>query len=149
MSRQRRLDRAPIAVAALLMLAMVPSWAAAQAFQGEFDPCPFTPATRADVAGSGSFTASLDGTTLTITGKFSELSSPATAAQLRMGLAMGVPGPVIGELSVAHEVAGSISGKLTLSPEQLAALGRSAIYIRIDSAKAPDGAIWGWLEAHH
>jgi hypothetical protein len=149
MSRQRRRYGAPIAIVAMLVLSLRPAGALAQAIQGEFDPCPFTPATRANVAGSGSFTASLDGTTLSITGKFSDLSSPATAAHLRMGLAMGVPGTVVGELSVSHEVSGAVTGKLTLSAEQLVALRRNSIYIQIDSIKAPDCTVWGWLESHH
>ena len=149
MSGQRRLHGAPIAVAAMLVLSFRPAMGLAQTFQGEFDPCPFTPATRANVAGIGTFTASLDGTTLSITGRFSELSSPATAAHLRIGLAMGVPGPAIGELSVPHELAGAVTGKLSLSPEQLAALRRNSIYIQIDSVKAPDGNIWGWLITNH
>jgi hypothetical protein len=149
MSRQRRLHGAPIAVAAILVLALSPAYCLAQSFQGEFDPCPFTPGIRTNVAGSGDFTASLDGNTLTVTGRFSGLSSPATAAQLRIGLAMGVPGPVIGELRVRNEISGTVTGRLRLSPEQLAALGRSAIYIQINSVKAPDGSIWGWLESPH
>jgi hypothetical protein len=88
----------------------------------------------------------LDGDTLTVTGKFSELSSPATAAHLRMGLAMGVPGPEIGELTLSHEAKGEISGKLTLNPAQIAALKASAVYVQLDSVKAPGGTLWGWLE---
>jgi hypothetical protein len=145
MSRQRRLHSAPLAVAVLLGLSLNPAWGLAETYRGEFDPCPFTPATRADVAGVGTFTASLDGATLTIHGTFSELASPATAAHLRMGLAMGVPGGVIGDLSVAHETAGTVSGSISLSPEQVAALHRNAIYIQIDDTRAPAGAIWAWI----
>lgn len=150
MSRQRSLQGAPgAALAALLVLCIAPAWGLAETFQGEFDPCPFTPATRANVAGSGDFTASLEGTTLTITGKFSGLSSPATAAHLRMGLAMGVPGPVIGDLAVPGETAGTITGKLRLRPEQIQALHRNAIYIQIDSVKAPEGSVWAWVQTVH
>jgi hypothetical protein len=149
MSRERWTHRAPIALGAMLVLSLMPAWAAAPAFQGEFDPCPSTPATRANVLGGGMVSASLDGDTLTITGTFADLSSPATSAHLRMGLAMGVPGAVIGELSVPHEITGAISGKVTLSPDQLAALRRSSVYVQIESAKAPDGNLWAWLEAPH
>ncbi len=139
---------AVLAWAGILAISVGPAWGKEPAFQGEFDPCPFTPATRANVAGSGKFAASLDGPKLTITGTFSQLASPATGAHLRMGLAMGVPGPVIADLSVAHEVAGSLSGTVVLSPQQLLALNHSALYIQIDSAKAPEGNLWGWLETH-
>jgi hypothetical protein len=145
MSRQRRVHRAPLTVAVMLMLSTGSAWALAQTYHGEFDPCPFTPASRADVAGVGTFTASLDGARLTISGTFSELAAPATGAHLRMGLAMGVPGDVIGDLDVAHDTAGTITGTVNLSPEQVAALRRNAIYIQIDDSKAPTGAIWAWI----
>jgi hypothetical protein len=131
----------------LLVLPLTPVGAAAPTFQGVFDPCPSTPATRANVVGTGTVSASLEGNKLRIAGTFSDLSSPATTAQLRTGLAMGVPGPVIGELRVPHQFTGSISGVVTLSPKQIAALRESSIYVQIESAKAPDGAIWAWLEA--
>jgi len=117
-------------------------------FEGELDPFAFTPATRANVVGVGTVSATLNGSTLSVTGTFSDLSSPATAAHLRMGLAMGVPGPVIAELSVAHEVKGAISAKIALSPAQIAALRANSVYVQLDSVKAPDGTLWGWLEAH-
>jgi len=63
-----------------------------------------------------------------------------------MGLAMGVPGAVIGELTVSHEVAGTFTGKVMLNDTQLAGLRRNAVYVQIDSVKAPDGNLWGWLE---
>jgi hypothetical protein len=148
MSRQRIVRRLPIALAALLLYSVHPVSAAEQVFETELDPFAFTPATRANVVGIGNVSATLDGTTLTITGKFSDLASPATGAHLRMGIAMGVPGPVIGELTVAHEPAGAISGKVTLNAAQIAALRQSAIYVQLESVKASDGTLWGWLEAH-
>jgi len=149
MSRERRNLRAIVAVGAMLVLGLAPTWAAAPSFQGQLDPCPSTPATRGNVVGTGNVSASLDGDTLTVTGNFTDLSSQATTAHVRMGLAMGVPGPVIGDLTVPHEVAGAISGKLSLSPEQVTALRRNSLYVQIESVKAPDGTLWGWLEAPH
>jgi hypothetical protein len=66
-----------------------------------------------------------------------------------MGLAMGVPGPVIGELSVTQGPNGVISGKVTLNDEQIAALQHSALYVQLESVKAPNGNLWGWLEQAH
>jgi hypothetical protein len=34
-----------------------------------------------------------------------------------------------------------------LSPAQIEALNREAVYIRVDSEKAPEGNLQGWLEA--
>jgi len=33
-----------------------------------------------------------------------------------------------------------------LNDTQLAGLRRNAVYVQIDSVKAPDGNLWGWLE---
>jgi hypothetical protein len=117
-------------------------------FHGQLDPVPFDNSTRPFLDGSGNISARLDGDTLTISGTFSGLASPATAAQLHTGLAMGVPGPVIGELTIEHSVNGAISGQLRLSAGQLAALRASAVYIQLASVKLPGGHLWGWLEAH-
>ena len=37
-------------------------------------------------------------------------------------------------------------GSVKLTSSQLAALKQQALYIRIDSEKAPDGNVQGWLE---
>ena len=139
----------PGALIALLLCSLTPAWAAAPGFQAELDPVAFTRATRDDVAGVGNVAGNLDGNTLVITGNFSDLSSPAKSAHLRIGLAMGVPGPAVAELAVTHEVSGVISGKVTLTDEQLARLRRSAVYVQLESVKAPEGNLWGWLEAAH
>jgi CHRD domain len=134
------------AYAALLALFLVtPALAAPQAFETELDPAPFDASNRANVAGSGTVSATLDGHTLTISGTFSGLSSPATAAELRMGLAMGVLGDSIGSLAASHAADGTVTGKIALNPKQLTALRARSLYVRIDSEKAPDGSLQGWL----
>ena len=134
-----------LAVAALLLLLPLP--AVAQSFEAELDPVPFDDSTKPNVVGIGTVTAALDGNTLSISGTFSGLSSAATAAHLEMGLDMGViPGTTIGELTIAHDQSGAVSGKAKLSAAQLAALKHNSIYIRIDSEKAPNGNLQGWLE---
>jgi hypothetical protein len=134
------------AAVTFLLLSSLAAAAAGRMFRGEFDPVAFDSSTRADVVGAGVIAGLLDGGTLTITGHFSGLASPAMAAQLHMGAAMGVPGPAIGTLSVTHSVAGEISGKLSLNAAQLAALENHALYVRLDSVKAPGGTLWCWLE---
>jgi hypothetical protein len=102
---------------------------------------------RADVIESiGHVTATLDGSTLTVKGTFSNFTSPATGGSFRIGLAKGVPGDAIGALSVEHARQGSFSGSIKLNASQLAALKRQSIYVRIDSEKSPDGNVQGWLE---
>lgn len=128
------------------LLLATPAWAAAS-YEAELDPTPFDATTRADVIESiGNVTASLDGSTLTVKGTFSNFTSPATGGSFRIGLAKGVPGDAIGNLTVEHARQGAFSGTIKLSSAQLAALHRQSLYIRIDSEKAPDGNVQGWLE---
>lgn len=130
--------------AAFLLLAG-PAFAAG--YEAELDPTPFDATNRADVLGSiGEVSATLDGNVLTITGNFSHLVSNATAASLRIGLAKGVPGDAVGSLTVTHAREGQVSGSMTLTAAQKAALDHQALYVRIDSEKAPDGNLQGWLE---
>ena len=121
--------------------------ALAATYEAELDPCPFDATNRADVINSiGNVTANLDGNMLTVKGTFSNFTSPATGGSFRIGLAKGVPGDAIGSLSADHATTGHFSGSVKLSSAQIAALKKQAIYVRIDSEKAPDGNIQGWLE---
>jgi hypothetical protein len=124
-----------------------PAFAADRQFVGEIDPFPHEMSTRDNVIGTGTVTAVLAGDRLTIRGDFTGLSSAATGAYLRMGLAMGVPGQRIGDLTITKATSGQISGTITLNAGAIAALERNALYVELDSAKAPDGNSWAWLQA--
>jgi hypothetical protein len=100
---------------------------------------------RDAVAGSGSASALLAGTKLTINGTFGGLRSPATAARLHSGLATGVRGAPVGELTVSKAMSGTITGSLDLTPDQVQSLRKGRLYIQISSEKAPDGNLWGWF----
>jgi hypothetical protein len=100
---------------------------------------------RETVAGTGSASAVLAGTKLTINGTFEGLRSPATVARVHSGLAMGVRGAAISDLTVAKATNGTISGSLDLTPEQVQGLKAGRLYIQISSEKAPEGNLWGWL----
>jgi hypothetical protein len=142
MSRQRNV----IICATFGLLLAAPALAAG--YEAELDPVPFDEVNRADVIGSmGSLTATLDGNTLTVHGSFSNLTSPASGGSFRIGLAKGVPGDAIGSLTVSHARQGEVDGAIKLSAAQKAALEKQSLYIRIDSEKAPDGNLQGWLEA--
>jgi hypothetical protein len=136
-----------IFVSAATALALAaPAWAAG--YEAELDPTPFDATSRADVIGSiGNVTATLEGTTLTVHGTFTNLTSPATAGSFRIGLAKGVPGEAIGGLTVSRARQGEITGSIKLNATQKAALDKQSLYIRLDSEKAPDGNLQGWLEA--
>lgn len=101
--------------------------------------------TRPQLAGLGSASAVLSGSKLSITGSFEGLLSPATMAQLRAGVAAGVRGPVVQDLTISKAVSGTISGSFDLTPQQIEMLHKGGFYVQILSEKAPDGVLWGWL----
>lgn len=139
-------DRFLFPAAICLILAFAAAPVVAQEYEGDLDPAPHDFSNRGDVVGAGVVSATLSGTTLTITGNFTGLSSPATSAHLRMGLAKGVPGATIGELNATHAAKGEISGSIKLNSAQIAALRKGALYIQLDSVKGKDGNSWAWLE---
>jgi hypothetical protein len=101
--------------------------------------------TRAALAGSGSATATLSGSKLTVSGSFEGLVSPATTAQLHAAIVAGVRGPVIHDLSIPQATSGAISGSVDLTPDQIEKLHKGGIYVQIQSEKAPEGVLWGWF----
>jgi hypothetical protein len=131
---------------AALVLAGVCVFAQGQeTFKGRLSPVAMDATMKANVAGSGSVSAVLAGTKLTITGSFDGMRSPATVAQLHQGIATGVRGPAILDLTVAKATSGNITGSFDLTPEQIENLKKGKLYVQIHSEKAPDGNLWGWL----
>jgi CHRD domain len=114
-------------------------------FKGRLSPVPIDATTRATVTGSGSVSAVLSGTKLAISGTFNGLSGPATVARLHQGVATGVRGAALSELTVSKASSGTLSGTVTLTAEQVDNLKKGKLYIQIHSEKAPDGNLWGWL----
>jgi hypothetical protein len=102
---------------------------------------------RNTVDGVGSVTATLNGTTLTVTGSFEGLKSAATLAKVHLGVVMGARGPALGDLTITKETKGTISGTVTLTPQQVEGLKKGQLYIQVHSAGAPEGGanLWGWL----
>lgn len=131
---------------AACFLALLPGAAAASStFHVRLAPGPRLVGTRADRSGGGSVTATLQGDTLTLRGSFSGLLAVPTGAQLRMGSMPGVRGPLIAGLTISPETTGKLSGTVQLNAEQLAALRKGRLYVEIDSDKAPEGDLWGWI----
>jgi hypothetical protein len=116
-----------------------------QTFEARLTPVPVDGTTRDEITGIGSVSATLVGSRLAITGSFEGLQGPATAARLHRGLATGVRGSAFQELTVSNETAGTVSGSLTLTPDQADSLRKGQIYVQIDSERGPDGNLWGWL----
>jgi hypothetical protein len=114
-------------------------------FQFRLSPGPRLVGTRADHSGGGSVTATLEGSKLTLKGTFSGLLAVPTGAHLFMGSLPGVRGPVIADLTISPATAGTLSGMVQLTPEQLASLRKGGLYVEIDSDRAPEGDLWGWI----
>jgi hypothetical protein len=97
------------------------------------------------VFAKGEVTATLNGSKLTVTGAFEGFKSAASIAQIHQGVAMGVRGPVVFDLTVTKDTKGSISGTFDLTPEQVNLLKSNRLYVQIHNQNTPDGALWGWL----
>lgn len=117
-----------------------------EAFHTRLSPVPINIAMMATVAGNGSLTATLSGRQLTIQGTFEGLRSPATTAQIHRA-PKGIPGPSVPntDLTVTKAAKGDISGTLELTPDQVTDLRAGRWYVQIQSERAPDGNLWGWL----
>lgn len=133
-----------LGVAAAMVLAGVQAAAQTQSYVARLSVVPITVAMQETVAGRGSATAVLAGTTLTIDGTFEGLRSPATAARLHLA-PRGLRGPTVAELTVSGGTKGTLKGAVELTERQRDALAKMSLYIQIHSEKAPEGNLWGWL----
>ena len=122
---------------------------AAETYQANLGPMPLDLANRATKLGRGEAAATLDGNVLIVSGKFIGLSSPATKGHLYISPAIGVPGDDGVDLAVTEAVIGTVSGQLSLNARQKAAFRTGRLYVQIDSQKAPNGNLWGWLLPQH
>jgi hypothetical protein len=134
------------AALALLVLNASPTLAAGS-YTLSLDPVAYDNTTRDVIVGEGHLTAMLDGNTLTVSGNFSGLSSPATTAKLGLGLDFGIPATeFFANLTPTAAQAGSISGTLILTPAQVAALNKRQLFLELYTVKGTDGSLWGWFE---
>ena len=118
-------------------------------FATHLSPAPVTDGTRAATTGVGQAQARLEGNRLTVSGQFTGLASNATAAELRAGIGIGVPGAKLFDITASPGREGTLSGTVTLNAAQLAQLRRGHIYVQIDSQSAPNGNLQGWLMPPH
>jgi CHRD domain-containing protein len=136
--------RARWIVPVLVLGAAVVSAQAPRTLRARLSPVPIDVSMQATIAGSGSVTATLEGTTLTLHGTYQGLKTPATVARLHRAF-RGTRGPSFAELKVSGGTTGTITGAVALTNEQVGELGKSLFYVQLHSEKAPDGNLWGWL----
>ena len=115
-----------------------------ETFRVRLSPVPIDVSMMATIAGYGSLTATLAGKQLTIEGTFEGLRSPATTVQIHRG-PKGIPGPAIMDLTVTKAEKGTVSGTLNLTPDQITDLRNGLWYVQVQSERAPNGNLWGWL----
>lgn len=130
--------------AVLLLTLSVDAAAQATRFRARLSEVPVTPADYLEIRGVGEVFAELNGTTLRITGTFSEMTSAAAGAHIHLA-PMAMNGPPIHTLQVSNAPAGEISGEVTLTAEQVQALQANSLYIMVHTEKHPGGVIRGWL----
>ena len=102
--------------------------------------------TRPDLAGTGSVTAVLSGTKLTVNGTFDGLRTNAVSAKLHNGIVAGVRGPAFADLTISKAMSGTLSGSADLDSQQLQNLKKGGIYVQIYTERPTDGTLWGWLQ---
>lgn len=120
------------------------AFAQVSSYRARLSEVPVTPADFRDITGVGEVFASLDGSTLNVTGTFQGMSSAATGAHVHLA-PKAMNGPPIGALEVTPAPSGEVSGQLQLTAEQATALAAESLYIMIHSENNPGGEIRGWL----
>ena len=113
-------------------------------FKARLAPLGVTGATVNTTTGSGTATATLDGSRLTVQGTFAGLTGAATAANVRRG-PKAIPGPIVFELEFTKASSGTVKGSFELNAAQIEDAKGGRLYIQIHSERAPDGSIRGWL----
>jgi hypothetical protein len=131
----------------ILLVALVAAQAAPGPMRARLSPLPTDLAMQETIAGLGTATATLAGTTLTVEGTYRGLMSPATSVRVYESPRPGLRGPLVGEFASGGGTTGAFKGTLTLTREQAAAYAKGLLYVQVQSEKAPDGNLWGWLMA--
>jgi hypothetical protein len=134
-------------LASLFLVLAGPAWP--ESFESRLSPSPLTDGTRINITGEGRAMVQWDGNILSVSGDFQGLATNATTAALHDGLGIGIPGPKVFDVSLTQATSGTIWGSLQLSRQQVAALRAGHFYVQINSEKAPDGNLTGWLLPPH
>jgi hypothetical protein len=116
-----------------------------QSFRARLSTVPVDATMLPTVTGSGSLKALLAGDKLMISGSFEGLRSPAIRASIHIGPQKGVRGPAVHDLEVTKKNAGSVSGSVDLTASEVEDLKNGRLYVQIDSERAPEGNLWGWV----
>jgi hypothetical protein len=135
-----------LAAMAAASLMVIPAMAAqtGDMYRTRLSVVPLDFGMQATVAGQGSVTATLAGNKLTVNGAAEGLRSPATVAHIHRGVP-GIPGPAILDLTVTKTTSPTIGGTVDLTPQMVEDLKNGQLYVQLNSERAPDGNLRGWL----
>ncbi len=131
--------------ACAVLVSVATAGAQARQYRARLAPVPLDVAMQATIAGSGSITATLAGSTLTLSGSYKDLKTAATVVRLHRGPRVAMRGPAIADLKATGGTTGTIAGTIELTKEQLDDLSNGRLYVQLHSEKAPEGNLWGWL----
>jgi hypothetical protein len=131
-------------IAAILMSVSAMAAAGGDTYRTRLSVVPIDVTMQANVAGQGTVTATLSGNKLTVNGTAEGLRSHATVAHIHRGVP-GIPGPAILDLTVTKTTAPMISGTVELSPSMVEDLKNGQLYVQLNSERAPEGNLRGWL----
>lgn len=134
-----------LAAACLVAVSLAPAEAQSRQYRTRLSPVALDVAMQATIAGSGSVTATLNGTTLTLVGGYTGLRTASTVARLHRSPRTAMRGPAIADIKITPGTSGNITGSFELTKELVEDLASGRIYIQLHSEKAPDGNLWGWL----
>lgn len=134
-----------LAASLILLLACSAPAQNGESFKARLSTVPVDATMLPTVTGSGLARAVLAGNKLTISGTFEGLRSPAIRASIHVGPQKGIRGPAAHDLVVTKDKTGSITESVELSPSEVEDLRNGRLYVQIDSERAPDGNLWGWL----
>ncbi len=131
--------------ACAVVVSVVMAGAQSRQYRARLSPVPLDVAMQATIAGSGTVTATLAGTTLTLTGSYAGLKTASTVARVHRGPRTAMRGPAIAELKITPGTSGTVNGTIELTKDQVDDLTNGRLYIQLHSEKAPEGNLWGWL----
>lgn len=97
-------------------------------------------------SGTGNATATLQGSTVTVSGNFSNLSAAATAAHIHGPANKESAADVVCPLTVSMATSGTLSGTCTFTVDQVRQLETGMMYVNIHTSAHPTGELRGQLE---
>ncbi len=102
--------------------------------------------TAVTTSATGTATAEISGTTVTVAGSYTGLGGPATLAHIHGPADINVAAGVVCPLTVPAAASGTIGGSCTFTTEQIQQLKDGLMYVNLHTAANPGGEIRGQLE---